>query len=249
VNSLFYNLGRQVGPHVRKAKWIWHSVQGNKNDAIQMETYVGRDLAAEVRDKLKSEQNPQIEAILNRIGCRLGQCVVNKLRSFNFELVAGAEPNAFALPGGFIFITQSLIELCHRDEDELAFILSHEMAHVIRGHAINRIISSSAIKVVSGASASTKLLPVWLKKLSLQFLESAYSRQLEFGADEFGVYLAEAAGYNPQSAVRLLGRLAQLKTSESQTDIGRYFSSHPPFNDRISDINRQLAQSQAQKKS
>jgi beta-barrel assembly-enhancing protease len=249
VNSLFYNLGRQVGPHVRKAKWLWHSVNGSKANAIKMENYVGRDLAAEIRNKLEPAQNSQIEAILNRIGSRLSKCVVNKLRTFTFELVKDDEPNAFALPGGFVFITQSLMELCHCDEDELAFILSHEMAHVIKGHAINRIISSSAIKIVSGATASTSLLPVWLKKLSIQFLESAYSRQLEFAADELGVYLSNAAGYNPQSAVQLLERLAKFKTSENQMDFGRYFSSHPPFSDRISDINRLLARLRAQSKS
>jgi beta-barrel assembly-enhancing protease len=241
VSRLFYTLGRQVGPHIRKARWLWHSLAGNQTDAIKVENYVGRDLAAQIRSQLNPVQNKQIEDILNQTGSQLVRCVANQLRTFNFDLVEGNEPNAFALPGGFIFITANMVELCNSDKDELAFILSHEMAHVIRRHAIDRIISSSAIKIVSGVALPNKPLAVWLRKLSLQFLESAYSQQMESQADRLGVYLAQAAGFNPQSAVKLLKRLAELRPTESQFNVGRYFSSHPPYNIRISDIKRQIA--------
>jgi beta-barrel assembly-enhancing protease len=239
LSNLFYNIGRHVGPHVRKAKWLWLSLSGNKTDAVKIESYVGNDLVTQIRNQLIPDHDKQIEEILNRTGTRLSRCVANRLRTFSFELVSDNEPNAFALPGGFIFITRRLVELCEHNEDELAFILAHEMAHVIRGHAIDRIIGSSAIKIASGVAIPNKPLAVWLRKLSLQFLESTYSQQLESQADRLGVYLAQTAGYNPQSAIKMLSRLAEVKPD--QINIGRYFSSHPPFGVRISDIKRQVS--------
>ena len=86
------------------------------------------------------------------MGTRLTKRVVNKQRKFSFEIIEGTELNAFALPGGFIFVTEPILKLCEYNADEIAFILSHEMAHVIRGHAMERIISSTLTNVISRTS-------------------------------------------------------------------------------------------------
>lgn len=240
MSGLFYNLGRKVGPKVRKAKWIWQSMTGSEADAIKMENEVGRDLAREIRKQLELDDEQKTVQILNEIGPHLATCVANRLRSFIFEVVKSDEPNAFALPGGFIFVTRSLVELCNWDRDELAFILGHEMAHVIRGHAMRRIISNSAINVASHAVPIRGQISGWLRTVGTQFFESAYSQELESQADKLGVLLADAAGYNPNASMQLLRRLNKLDLSESQFDIGNYFSSHPPFEVRISNINQLL---------
>jgi len=240
VSSLFYNLGKKAGPTIRKAKWIWQSVTGGEADAIRVENQVGRDLAREIRKQLEPDNKQKIAQILNEIGPNLSKCVAKKLRTFNFEVIKSDEPNAFALPGGFIFVTRSLVELCERDRDELAFILGHEMAHVIRGHAIKRIVSTSAVNVASRAVPIRGQLSAWLRKVGIQFLESAYSQELEFQADKLGIRLADAAGYNPNASIKLLGRLNKLSLSESKFVAGNYFSSHPAFEMRISNINRFL---------
>jgi predicted Zn-dependent protease len=240
VSSLFYNLGRKTGPMVRRAKWIWQSVTGNEADAIKVENQVGRDLASEIRKQTELDTEPKPVQILNEIGPDLAECVAKKLRTYNFEVTKGNQPNAFALPGGFIFVTRSLVELCERDRDELAFILGHEMAHVIRGHAIKRIVSTSAVNVASRAVPVRGQLSTWLRKVGIQFLESAYSQELEFQADKLGVRLADVAGYNPNASIKLLGRLSELSLSESEFVAGNYFSSHPAFEARISNIKQFL---------
>ena len=238
MSSLFYNLGRKVGPKVRKARWMWQSIAGSETDAIKIEYEVGLDLAREIRQQLAREQ--QTNQMLVEIGNRLAACVANKSRKFSFETIKGPEPNAFALPGGFIFVTQSLVELCRYDKNEIACILGHEMAHIIRGHAMNRIISNSAIAAASRAAPVRGALSGWLRKVGVQFLENAYSQDMESEADKLGVRLVGAAGYDPQACVRLLSRLAELSKPAGQFDLGGYFSSHPPFNDRIRNINRLL---------
>lgn len=240
MSGLFYSLGRKVGPKVRKVKWFWQSIAGSEADAIKVEYEVGRDLAREVMSQMEIDCQPQAEKILNEISRRLTACVVNRSRKFNFETVKGDEPNAFALPGGFIFVTHSLLELCQYNQDEVAFILAHEMGHVIRGHSMNRIISNSAIAAASRAAPIRGALSGWVRKVGVQFLESAYSQDMESDADKLGVRLVAAAGYDPQACVRLLSRLAKLSKSTGQFDLGGYFSSHPPFNIRIRNINRLL---------
>jgi len=240
LSGLFYNLGRKVGPKVRKARWMWQSVTGSEADAIKVEYEVGLDLAREIRQQLGPEQEPKTSQMLNEIGRRLDACVANKSRRFSFETVKGPEPNAFALPGGFIFVTQSMVELCRYDQNEIACILGHEMAHIIRGHAMNRIVSNSAIAAASRAAPIRGLLSGWLRKVGVQFLESAYSKDLESEADRLGVRLVAAAGYDPGAYVQLFSRLAKLNSPPGQFDLGSYFSSHPPFDVRIENIKHQL---------
>jgi predicted Zn-dependent protease len=240
LSKLFYNLGKKVGPKVRKAKWVWQSATGTEAEAIKIEHEVGRDLAREVRSQLAPAREPQIEQMLAEIGHKVVDCVANRSRVFSFETVEGSEPNAFALPGGFIFVTTSLVELCQRNENEVAFILGHEMGHVIRGHAMNRIVSDSAVAAASRAVPIRGVLSGWLRKVGVQFLESTYSQELESEADQLGVHLMAAAGYDPRASVQLFRRLAELKSAPDEFDIGSYFSSHPPFNVRIENINLQL---------
>jgi predicted Zn-dependent protease len=235
---------------------MWQSIAGSEADAIKVEYEVGLDLAREIRQQLGPEQStgwpgpePQANQVLNEIGNRLVACVANKSRRFSFETVKGPEPNAFALPGGFIFVTQSLVELCRYDHNEIACILGHEMAHIIRGHAMNRIVSNSAIAAASRAAPIRGVLSGWLRKVGVQFIESAYSKDLESEADRLGVRLAAAAGYEPGACVQLFSRLAKLSSPAGQLDLGSYFSSHPPFNVRIENIKHQLRKYQQQAQS
>ena len=236
MSGLFYNMGRMLGPHVRKARWIWQSTTGNEVDAIRLERDVGRDLASGIRQQLKLDPDPQIAQLLNEVGSRLAGCIANKLRTFGFETFEGGEPNAFALPGGYIFVSRSLVELCKRNQDEVAFILGHEMGHVIRGHAMDRIITNSAISLGTKFTSVRGPLTALLNKVGISFLESSYSQELEMEADKLGVRLVVAAGYNPKAAAVLLSRLAKLSPTGVESNFGHYFSSHPSINLRIQNI-------------
>jgi predicted Zn-dependent protease len=238
VSGLFYNLGKKAGPKVRKAKWIWHSLTASQADTIKAEHEVGKDLAAEIRDQSELDTEPQSAKLLSEVGSQLTPRVANKLRTFSFEVIKDPKPNAFALPGGFIFVTRSLLELCDWNRDQIAFILAHEMAHVIRGHAMDRIIAGSAIAVGAKATAIRGLLNTWLGKVGVKFLESAYSQDMELDADKLAARLAAAAGYDPDAATQLFARLKELNQSDKQPGFWDYFSSHPTLEVRINNIDR-----------
>jgi len=239
VAGFLRKLGKLAGPRVRKGKWLWESLTGSQEDVLKAEHAVGRDMAAEVRRQLPPDDDPETVELIRRLGRRLARCVAERRRTFEFELVRGSEPNGFALPGGFVFVTRALVELCERRPDELAFVLGHEMAHVIRGHALDRVLSDSATAAVSRAIAARSGLGAWVRHVGVKYLTGAYSRDRELGADELGARLADAAGYGRDGAVRLLQRLDRLRAEgmAEALGLGRYFASHPPTAERIRQVN------------
>ena len=162
--GLFYNLGRMVGPKVRKGQWLWKNLTGSKAEAITAEYGVGCDMAAEVRGQVELCTEPGIKKLLGEVGSRLVSRVSDKRRRFSFEAVQSDKANAFALPGGFIFVTDSLIELCGRSPEETAFVLGHEMAHVIRGHAVERVVSDTAFSGLVRRLPGRGGISSWVKK-------------------------------------------------------------------------------------
>ncbi|MHC4265961.1 MAG: M48 family metalloprotease [Planctomycetota bacterium] len=232
--NFFYKLGRKVGPSVRKAKWLWMSMTAEQAEAIRAEHAVGRDLAFAVKERLELEKESESVELISNLGHRLSRCVANKEHKFSFAVYRAKEPNAFALPGGFVFISNSLMKHCQMNKDELAFVLAHEMGHVIRGHAIERLASNSAISIAAGALPARSTLAGWLVKVGVNFFEKAYSRERELQADDFGARLAVAAGFNDNGCYKLLSQLGQLGRTESE--IGKYFSTHPDSDERIRNI-------------
>lgn len=234
--GLFYSLGKAVGPKIRKGKWMWQSLAGTEADAIAAENAAGADLASEVARQVKLDPDPATQNLITDIGLRLAACVKNKHRIFHFAAVESAEPNAFALPGGFIYITSGLLELCHCTPDEIAFVLAHEMAHVIRGHPMERIVSDSAVTTLSRATPLRGVLGAWLKRVGIQFLQSAYSQDRELEADKLGTRLLGAAHFNGAAAADLFGRLAEIDRQGQLAELSSYFSSHPQLPDRIAAV-------------
>ncbi len=238
--GLFYNLGKMVGPPLRKGKWILRSLTGTKDEILNAEFDVGQDLAREIRRQSDIEPDPESKKHLHEIGDKLADCLTDKRRLFNFETVAGVEPNAFAVPGGFIFMNRALAELCDWQKDELAFILAHEMGHVVRGHAIERVLAKFAIGAATRTAPVRGLPAGVLKQIGVRFLENAYSHNIELQADEFGARLADAALFDPYAAIKLLERLADWQNHKAGFQLPGYFSSHPPFAERIANLKHLL---------
>ena len=240
MSGFFYNLGKMLGPSVRKVRWAWLSIAGTEAEAIQLENEVGKELADEISHQLKICSDPLFSKLINETGSRLTAYVANKSRTFSFEIIEDGQPNAFALPGGHIFVTRSLIELCQSNPDEIAFILGHEMGHVIRGHVMDRIITNSAIAIGANLASIRTPLMAWLKTAGINLLQSTYSQELELEADNLGARLAVAAGYSWKAPEILLSRLAKLHPADE--GFSHYFSSHPMIQLRINKINHILQQ-------
>jgi predicted Zn-dependent protease len=234
TGNAFYRLGRIAGVQLRKAKWMWQSVAGTEADAIQAEHGVGRDLATVVLEEMPRDLDQTTQAMLDVVKEKLTPVVRNRLHRFQMTAVNPDRPTAFALPGGFIFVARSLVHLCDGDRDEVAFILAHEMAHVIRRHAIDRLFQEKVVSALALASPGRGALASWIRQVGFQGLARAYSRDQEFEADELGLRLMRAAGFDPAGAIRLLRRLGTLEGPPGPLGLDSYLSTHPPVEDRIS---------------
>jgi len=233
VEDFFFKLGRKAGASARKGRWIWSSLAGTEAEALEAEYRAGRDLARDFDRETPFEEDLRSRELLAEITERLGRRLTNKQRRWRIAPIRTNEPGAFALPGGFVYVTRPLLEFCDFDADEIACVVGHEMAHVIHGHAMERItnqfLTSAATRV---ARLPGGLLSQGILTAGAKLLHSAYSRDQELDADEFGARLAAAAGYDPRGAIRAFERLQGLET-DGAPPLAQYFSSHPPLAVRI----------------
>ena len=231
MSGFFYNLGRKAAPAVLRTRWIYRSLTGTESERIKSEYAMGCYLTyLHTRDG-NLDRTPQTVRWLNETAGRLAHCLTNRERRFQVRCLNSPEANAFALPGGFLFVSRALLDLCGFDEDEIAFVLAHEMGHVVRSHSFNRLLTSEVAKVLSRGGPIKGALKPLVSRLINQLVTQGYSRRQEFEADHFAARLTLAAGYNPQASLRFFERLKAEATEPE--NLAAYFSSHPPFSDRI----------------
>ncbi|MEJ2637480.1 MAG: M48 family metallopeptidase [Calditrichia bacterium] len=230
------HLFRKAGHAYSTGRWIVKSFAGSDEEEIAAEYMLGRSLAGELLKNIEREEDDAAGELVNRIGRDLCARLTNKKRRFTFIPVKSGEVNAFALPGGFVFVTTSLLSFCESDADELAFVLGHEMGHIVRGHAFDRMISNSALKIISNFHPATGFAGALSQKAISGLLTSQYSQDQELEADAFGVGIMNAAGYDMSGAAALMKKLA---TRLGQPDGGllkKYYSSHPEAAIRLKHI-------------
>jgi predicted Zn-dependent protease len=236
MGGWFYRLGQAVGPKVRQANWVVQSLTGTEMDAVRAEQSVGRDLAQALLATSPAEGHPEVEAWLAEIGARLVAGIRPRVWHFRFHILGSREVNAFALPGGYLFFTRHLLELCIESPDEMAFVMAHEMGHVVHKHAVNRMMANAAIATaLQRLPLGGGLLRAPLGGLVSSLLRQGYSQDQELEADSFAIRLAASAGFDRAAGGRALGRLAQSSSSDS---LSSYFGTHPPLPVRLANLRR-----------
>ncbi len=155
---------------------------------------------------------------------------------FTVTILDSAEVNAFALPGGYIYVTRGLLALAN-DSSELAAVLSHEIAHIILKHARARSERTLASQIVDrvinnvlGGNSETDQMAA-RSRLSL----AAFSQSQELAADKEGIIIAGRAGYDPHAAARLLNSMRRFANliSKQNENLDDFLSSHPSTPNRI----------------
>ena len=204
---------------------------------IEKEIEFGRNMAAQLLADYKLVDDFELVRYVNLVGNAVLQNASRQEIKFYFGVIESKEINAYATPGGYIFITTSAFEYVH-SEAELAAILAHEIAHVVERHIVK------VLKIKAISDSSTKLLEQLVSSSSAtaetlfdRAIERAfgilYSQGLkiedEFNADKLGLLLTVMAGYDANSYLEYLKRIEPLVNTEEQ----QITKTHPPIENRI----------------
>lgn len=178
----------------------------------------------------------QAEIVIARIVGRLLAADDQPNTPFTVTILDTAEVNAFALPGGYVYVTRGILALAS-DTSELAAVLAHEIAHVTLRHArarTNRVRTTEIVdKVVTGVFGGNVETDQSSNRSRLSL--AAFSQQQELQADKEGILIAGKAGYDPHAAARFLGAMSRFArfSAGDAAQADDFLSSHPSTPDRI----------------
>jgi predicted Zn-dependent protease len=205
------------------------------------EYYIGRAVAARLLSRNSLFQNQEATTYVNEVG----QAVAKKsslprtYKGYHFGILETSDANAYACPGGIILITRGLIKEC-QNEDELAAVLAHEVAHIAHKDGIKSINKARWTEVLTstgaeaarqyGGGVAGSLVNMFESSIDDVFktlVVNGYSRAAEENADRAAVTTLTRAGYNPAALAAILSRLS------SKGGGGGIFKSHPLTSQRV----------------
>lgn len=200
-------------------------------------------------------KNRALQGYVDSVGQKLAAGAKRKDLKFNFTVVNNPMVNAFAMPGGYIYVTTGILKTM-KDEAELAAVLGHEIGHVDARHSVKRL--QSMVMAEKGSKYANKavgkvakkgmgkvggaLTKQAFKKLSGEFAQIAlmgYGRNQELESDRIGIQLANDNRYDPEGAVRLFETLLSLEGG-SASHGNSLFSSHPETKKRIKKAQKEI---------
>lgn len=208
------------------------------------EVRLGDELDKELQKKLKISDSFLNKARVERIGERIARASDRQDLSYHFRVVIDEDLNAFAIPGGYIYVDSGLIEAA--TDDELACVLAHEVGHVAAKHSIKQLQAAIPYQVTMAiiAGATKNAAVVQLADTIIAnpvFLH--YSRNDELFADKLAVRYAKRAKFDPNGMITFFEKLKEeLKRKGAGLEI-EILSSHPDLDKRIEFIKEEIRSS------
>lgn len=212
-------------------------------DEVQM----GLQAVGEMKSQFGGpDRDPEAQAWVKRVGERLLTALDDNLEAggrrnpyrddFQFTLLADQKTvNAFALPGGQVFITRALFRDL-QTEGQLAGVLGHEIGHVLERHGNERMAQQQLFQglAAAGGIAGGDQQSAQMAQAAAQLVSMKYGREDELEADKWGVRLTYLAGYDPRAMIGMMEVLEQANKGKSPPE---FFSTHPSSPHRIAELN------------
>ncbi len=195
------------------------------------EIRIGREASVEIEKEYEVTKNPIDAAYVEKIGQKI--VVANNLTDFpyTFKLLESSEVNAFALPGGPIYVFRGLLDLTEGNEDELACVIGHEIVHIHRRH-IAKMYSQGVftdLLIIFGTQGALRSAAEIIRI----FRDMQYSRDDEYESDRLGLRFAYKAGYDPHGMIRFFEKMQRLEKQGKGDLISNNLRTHPLTENRI----------------
>jgi Zn-dependent protease with chaperone function len=216
------------------------------------EIQLGQQAAAEVDQQMEVIKNPEIEGWLNDIGQKLAKTPQANAYPYYFKLVNDDSINAFALPGGPMFVHTGLIKAAE-NEGQVAGVLSHEMSHVALRHGAAQMgrsntwqtllgIGQAAAGIAGGSAGGLIQTAAGIGgSIGVGSMLSKYSRDAERDADLNGARMVAAVGYNPIEVARFFDKLEAVMGEEGKPKgLEAWFASHPNPGKRVQYVSEDI---------
>ncbi|MCK5497614.1 MAG: M48 family metalloprotease [Gammaproteobacteria bacterium] len=202
---------------------------------VEKEVEIGRGMSASLLGAAPLVDNDKTQRYVNRVGQWLASQTEREELTWHFGVLDVDTVNAFAAPGGYIFVTKGLMRLCGT-ESELAGVLAHEIGHVLQRHhlealrkqAASELATDLASDVISEHGFNAKPFI----KSGMELFARGLDRADELEADRIGVVIATRAGYEPYGLPRVLLTLNDMNPADS--NLAWLTSTHPPSSERLS---------------
>jgi predicted Zn-dependent protease len=216
-----------------------------KSQEVSVDQKLGQEGKAQVESLMGIYEDPEKTKLLSTIGNRLVDNLKSHPFPYHFYIVDMGEPNAFALPGGYIFFTRGILALAN-NEDELAGVMGHEIIHSNNRHAIKQQrkilpgllrLPGAVAGAVGGESAAKIFSPL---SLGGKAITASHSRKHEYEADELGIQLSAKSGYQPEALGNILSTLtSSIEIFTGKKETPSYFADHPLTPERVNRITKQ----------
>lgn len=208
---------------------------------------LGRKASSEVNSQLQLVRDRQVVGYVTQLGKRLAQFAPSKPSSvkydWTFNVVNSADINAFALPGGFIYVNRGAIEAC-QNEAQIAGVLAHEEGHVVMRHGTHQasemMLAQAPLSILAGLLGQSSSLASQLAQIGINFGVNSIllrnSRAAESQADQVGTYILYHAGYDPYAMAQFF-QIIQKKYPQRTI---QFFSDHPNPGNRIRNVDAEV---------
>jgi Zn-dependent protease with chaperone function len=202
----------------------------------EIEHAIGKHALATI-DRVYARGSRLSDAERRRIAGRLQAFLDDEpsLRDYQLEFRRMGGPNAFALPGRIIVVTDELVQFVHGRDDELLAVIAHELGHLQAHHAVRLVLQQSGVAVLATVLAGDAVGMTFLAAaVPAMLLDSRYSRAFEQEADDYAFALLARHEISPQVFADVMRRFARDQRTAAPGDpVLRYLSSHPPTGERI----------------